>query len=188
MVENLSQEVRSFVTFALAMKPALTLHRKADTHGPNLTLTVSVNDQLSEAEIESLEPIMAKYKPLKSYLDAIVNSHELVATCKPTTNFEPNVHYRLIRITEEEYRIAKEVATRLDRIHVEHAAGELDKAKKEYDELHRHLTEQRAALVGEFRGIRFSNGAASYGVGRISADEDCSGAVIFVVIEVFICI
>jgi len=88
MADTVSQDLRSFVTFALAMKPALTMHRKPDTHGPNLTLTISADDRLSETEIASLEPLMAKYKPLKSYLDAIVNSGESITTCRPTSNFE----------------------------------------------------------------------------------------------------
>jgi hypothetical protein len=187
MVEDLSSELRSFVTFALAMKPALTIHRKADTHGPNLTLTISTNDKLSETELASLEPLMAKYKPLKSYLDAVRNSDESITSCKPTSNFDPNVHYRLIRITGEQYRITKEVAGRLDRIHVAHAANDLNTAKKEYDSFHQFLTQQRGALVGDFKGIELTNAVASYGVDRVAAyDDDCSGLVIFVVIEIFI--
>jgi hypothetical protein len=188
MAETLSQELRSFVTFALALKPALTMHRTADDRGPDLTLTISSNDQLREAEIASLEPLMAKYRPLKSFLDAIMNTDESVATCRPITNFEPNVHHRLIRITEEQFRISKEVATRLSRINVAHAANDLSVAKKEYDDFHQYLTKQRAALVGEFRGIQFTDAVASYGAGRDlrRADDDCSGLVIFVVIEIFV--
>jgi hypothetical protein len=190
MVETqdaLTQELRSFVTFALALKPALTMHRKADTGGPNLTLTISASDQPGEAEIASLEPLMARYKPLKSYLDAILNSNESVATCQPTSNFEPNVHYRLVRISGEQYRIAKEVATRLDRIHGAQEAKDSAVAKKEYDSFHEYLGQQRAALVGEFKGIQLTKAVASYGVGRGAVyDDDCSGLVIFVVIEIFI--
>jgi hypothetical protein len=186
MLSDISQEVRSFVTFALAMKPALVVHRKPDTHGPDMTLAISVNDGLSKPEIESLEPIMAKYRPMKSYLHAVINSGEAVSNCKPTTNFEPNVHYRMIRITDGQYRITKEVAARLDRIETTHRGGNLVEAKKEYDEFHQYLSEQRAAMLGEFRGIQFNGAVASYGVGRVNADDDCSGAVIFVIIEIFI--
>ena len=95
---------RSFVTFALAMKPALTIHRKADTRGPNITLTVSANDHPGElTEIASLEPLMAKYRGLKSYLDAIRNSEEVDHNLRAKSNFETNVHYRLIRITGAQY-------------------------------------------------------------------------------------
>jgi hypothetical protein len=186
MADTVSQDLRSFVTFALAMKPALTMHRKPDTHGPNLTLTISADDRLSETEIASLEPLMAKYKPLKSYLDAIVNSGESITTCRPTSNFEPNVHYRLIRITGEQYRIAKEVATRLDRIHAAQEAKDPSGAKREYDSFHQYLVQQRAALVGDFQGVQFTNAVASYGVGSVLADDDCSGLVIFIVVEIFI--
>jgi hypothetical protein len=189
MAENLSQELRSFVTFALAMKPALTLHRKADDRGPDLTLTISSNEQQREAEIASLEPLMAKYKPLKSFLDAIANTDESVATCQPTTNFEANVHHRLVRITQDQYRIAKEVASSLNRIYVAQEAKDYGTAKKEYDHFHEYLAKQRSALVGEFRGVQFTDAVASYGAGgmaRRRADDDCSGLVIFIIIEIFI--
>jgi hypothetical protein len=187
MDDTISQELRSFVTFALAMKPALTMHRKPDTHGPNLTLTISTNERSGETEIASLEPLMAKYKPLKSYLDAIRNSDESVTSCKPTSNFDPNVHYRLIRVTEDQYRVAKEVAARLDRIHAAHEANDLNTARREYDDFHQYLTRQRATLVGEFKGIELTNAVASYGIDRLAAyDDDCSGLVIFIVIEIFI--
>ena len=184
--EALSQDIRSFVTFALAMKPAVTMRRKADTNGPLMTLTISPSEQQRESEIASLEPLMAKYKPLKSYLDAIIDSDESVATCRPTTNFEPNVHHRLIRITDQQFKVAKEVAKSLDRIHAAHASNDHQAAKKEYDEFHRYVSKERAALVGEFRGVQFSDAVASYGVSRVAADDDCSGLVIFIVIEIFI--
>jgi len=188
MAEPSTDQLRSFVTFALAMKPAVIMHRKADERGPDLTLKISTSDQLQEAEIASLEPLMAKYQPLKSVLDAIMNTDESVATCRPTTNFEPMVHHRLIRIPEQQFRIAKEVATRLSRINASYVANDLSTAKQEYDEFHNYLTKQRAALVGEFQGIQFSDAVASYGGGRdlARADDDCSGLVIFIVIEIFI--
>jgi hypothetical protein len=185
MAETLAKELRSFVTFALALKPKVTLHRKADAHGPQLTLEISTNDRLSKGEVASLEPLLAKYKSLKPYLDAILDTDESIATCKPTVNFEPNVHYKVTRISGDQYRIAKEVAGRLDRIQSAGAANDHKKAKVEYDDFLRYLGDERQALLGEFQGVQFADGVASFGASRV-ADGDCSGAVIFVIIEIFI--
>lgn len=186
--QAISDDVRSFVSFALAMKPGVVMHRKADDDGPRLSLTISAEEVDAEAKIASLEPIMEKYRPLRSYLNAMMDSKETVSTCNPTTNFTPGVGYRLVRISQGQFEVAKELATRLDRIHVLHGAGYSNEASKEYDGLHEYLAQQRQALIGDFKGIGFSDAVATYGADRLAAaaDEDCSGLVIFIVIEIFI--
>ena len=186
MATDVSKQVRSFVAFALAMKPDLVLRRKADASGPHLLLQVSVHDRLSEHEISSLEHLLEKYKPLKSYLDAILNAHEEIATCRPTVNFQPNVHHKLVRLTSEQFAVAGEVAHRAEHVHGLHTAGDHARAAAAYKEFHSYLAQQRTTLAGELKNVEFSDAVGSYGVGRV-ADDDCSGAVIFVIIEIFIC-
>jgi hypothetical protein len=186
--QTLADDVRSFVTFALAMKPDVVIHRRADDDGPRMTLTISAEEAEEEAKIASLEPIMEKYRPLRSYLNALIDSDETIATTKPTTNFQPGLDYRLFRISEAQFQVAKELALRLDRIHVLHDTEYVAEASREYDGLHEYLTGQRQALIGEFKGVTFSNAVATYGSDRLAAaaDDDCSGLVIFIVIEIFI--
>lgn len=186
MADTLAQDVRSFITFALALKPAQVIQQNGNEHSASLTLKISASDQLSETEIASLEPLMAKYVPLKPYLDALLKSEISVSTSTHSVNFKPNVHYRLVRITEEQYRIAKEVAARLERIHVAHAANDLRSAKSEYDGFHEFLAQKRSALIGEFKGIQFTNAVASYGVDAVGADFVGTQVVVFVVIEIFV--
>ena len=161
MAESLSQNFRSFIAVALALKPALKMH--SHTGGANATLTISATEQLSETEIASLEPLMTKYKPLQPYLDGVLRSDLSFATSTHTVTFSPNVQYRLVRVTEEQFNLAKEVATRLGRISVAHEANDHKLAKTEYDSFHQFLEGQREILTGEFRGIHFSNAVANYG-------------------------
>lgn len=183
---EISKELRGFVTFALGMKPVLVMNRTGE-EGADLTLTISAGERVVDEEVASLEPLMARYELLKPALDAIRNTKESVATCKPTSHFEPNVHYRLIRVTEQQYRIAKEVAARLDRIHAARVEEDDESAQREYDDFHRYLGKERAALIGEFQRVHFSNAEVSFGANRLAAaDDDCSGVVIFIIIEVFI--
>jgi hypothetical protein len=189
MAKSLARDLRSFVTFALALRPALIMQQSAEEDGTGLTLTISATEDLSEPEIASLKPLMARYKPLKPYLDGILKLDKLdgsVTISHPTVNFSPNVHYRLVRITEEQYRIAKEVAARLERIYHAHSANDLKSAKSEYDSFHEFLAQQRATLIGEFQGIHFTNAVATYGVGSVGADFVETKVAIFVIIELYV--
>jgi hypothetical protein len=170
------------------MKPDLVLHRRADDDGPRMTLTIASERAQTEAKIASLEPLMEKYRPLRAYLNALSDSIEPFANTKPTTNFKPGVEYQLIRIPQAQFQVAKELAARLDRIQVLHDAGYVEEASKEYDSLYDYTAKPREELVGEFRGVKFSNAVATFGADRLAlrADEDCSGVVIFIVIEIFV--
>lgn len=200
MTEALADDVRSFISFALAMKPAVVVNRRADAGGPSMTLTLSPVEATTEeanarAGIAGLEPLMEKYRPLRPYLvgiteadgGAVTDSGNVVATCEPTTYFKPGVEYRLVRIPAEQYSAARELATRLDRIHVLDEANYTAEAVKEYDALQEYLKQQRETLVGEFKGITFNDPVPAYGADRLAAaDNDCGGLVIFIVIEIFI--
>ena len=187
MSENIAKDIRSFVSFALAMKPQVIFHRRADARGPELSITFSAEDG-NENYIEDFEPLMTRYIALKSYLDAIINSGKSIADCSPTINFQPNVHYRMIRLTQGDFEIAKEAATRLRKIQESRETGDQHTAREQYDKLREYLQSQRDAMVGELRNVRLSNATASYGAGRLSVDGDCTGAVIFVIAEAIICV
>jgi hypothetical protein len=193
MAETLSEELRSFVTFALAMKPDVRFQRQPDDRGPTLTLTISAAEAETDADAEveakfaSLEPIMEKYRPLRPYLQSLIDAKESTTTCTPITSFRPDVEYRLIRISQGQFEVAKQVASQLDRIQVLREAGYSAQAGGEYDKLHEYLADRRQLLIGDFKGVRFSDAVATYGADRLAAaDDDCSGLVIFVVIEIFI--
>ncbi|MGY1503683.1 hypothetical protein ACW4TU_45210 (plasmid) [Streptomyces sp. QTS52] len=193
MTETTTEDLRSFVTFALAMKPNIRFQRQSDDVGPALSLTISAEEFESDADAEleakyaSLEPLMEKYRPLRSFLQSVIHSKESTATCTPITSFKPGTEYRLVRISEAQFEVAKEVASKLDLIHVLWEADYSAEAGREVDNLHQYLASQRELLTGDFKGVKFSDAAATYGSDRLAAaDEDCSGAVIFVVIEIFL--
>lgn len=200
MTETLADDVRSFITFALAMKPTVVVNRRADAGGPSMTLTLSptpaaAGKGAARAGLAELEPLMEKYRPLRPYLvgiteadgGAVTDPGAVVATCEPTTYFKPGVDYRLVRIPAEQYRAARELATRLDRIHVLDEANYTAEAVKEYEALQEYLKERRTTLVGEFEDITFTDPVPAYGADRLAAaDNDCGGLVIFIVIEIFI--
>jgi hypothetical protein len=131
---------------------------------------------------------MEKYRPLRPFLQSIIASEESTTTCTPITSFQANTEYRLVRISQGQFEVAKEVAAKLDLIHVLREAGHAEEAGGEYDKLHEYLGNRRQLLMGDFKGVRFSDAVASYGADRLAAaDDDCSGLVIFIVIEIFIC-
>ena len=80
-----------------------------------------------------------------------------------------------------------EVANRLNRIDAAHTAKDHNTTKREYDSFHEYLAQERAHMIGEFRGVQFTDAVASYGIDRVARyDDDCSGLVVFIVIEIFI--
>lgn len=187
MADSLSQDFRSFIALALALKPAVTMHSGAEVPGMNMKLKVSVAEQLHEQEMASLEPLMAKYKPLKPYLDGVLRSEISIAKGSHTVNFSPNVRYRLIQVTEQQFNLAKDVTARLERIHAAYGHGDLNSAKSEYDSFHKFLKTQRDNFVGEFKGLEFSNAVADYGVASAGSDfVSTTAAAIFVIAEIWV--
>ncbi|MFC9498446.1 hypothetical protein [Streptomyces sp. NPDC056982] len=193
MSETITEDLRSFVSFALAMKPDIRFQRQQDDVGPALTLNISADggESAGEAESEvwyaSLEPLMEKYQPLRPILQSAIGPKESITTCTPITSFKPGTEYRLIRISQAQFEVAKEVASKLDLIQVLREGGYSAEAGQEFDKLHEYLAGQRQLLIGDFKGIKFSDAVATYGADRLArADADCSGAVIFVAVEIFL--
>ncbi|GAA2767459.1 hypothetical protein GCM10010103_65010 [Streptomyces paradoxus] len=195
MSETITEDLRSFVSFALAMKPEIRFQRQQDDVGPALTMTISAEESESAGEAEneawyaSLEPLMEKYQPLRPILQSVIDSKESITTCTPITSFKPGMEYRLVRISQTQFEVAQEVASKLDLIQVLREGGYSAEAGQEFDRLQDYLAEKRQLLIGDFKGIKFSDAVATYGADRLaSADADCSGAVIFVLAEAFICL
>jgi len=187
--QTLADDVRSFVTFALAMKPGVVMESKGDHGAPRMSLSISAEEAEAEAKIASLELIMERYRPLRSYLNAMLDSNETVTNCTPTTNFRPGVEYRLDRISNAQFQVAKELASKLDRIHVLHEAGYPGEASREYDALNEYLAKQRQALIGDFKGVQFSDAVATYGTDRHGVRPDIGGdctVVVFILVEILI--
>jgi len=187
MSDRVEDEIRSFVTFALALKPNVTFHRKPDSRGPELRLSFEAKGGgTSSPGYYSLEPLMERYRQLKPYLDVIARSGEDIANCFPTINFQPNVRYHTIRLTEGEFAIAKETAMHLATIDNALSSNETAAASAAFERFQTFLQVKRDQMIGAFEGLQLANPIASFGAGRVSADGDCTGAVIFVIAEVII--
>lgn len=195
-VTDRSDEVRSFVTFALASKPSLSIHRRTRGSVPDTTLTIATKRaSVGSDAYTDIDALLAKYESARPYLKNIVESMESIATCTPTVSFEPGVDYALIRISEGQFRLARELASRLEVVREARESGDAEAFRELVESLQSYIAEQRAALVGEFVGTEFSDAeitfgreaVAAYGADRVAtADANCSGAVIFVVIEIFL--
>jgi len=199
MIESeLPKQVRSFVSFALATKPSIVLQRHckneplADTA---LEVRLHGKKALSHSEVSSLESLIKRYEPIKKYL-YISDSPEdqagfKISTCCPIVEFKPGVEYHIVKLDAEQLNIAKEVAHHVDRTYALHAAGDRGDARKSYDTLQDYLNRQREKLIGDFRNVQqFTEVIGMHGVGQNGnprADGDCGGAVIFVIIEIFVC-
>src|SRR5690349_15394866 len=160
---DLSEDLRSFVTFALAMKPNVRFQRQPDRVGPSVTMSVTAESSGDDADrdmsnkFSDLESIMEKYRPLRPFLQSIIASEESTTTCTPITSFQANTEYRLVRISQGQFEVAKEVAAKLDLIHVLREAGHAEEAGGEYDKLHEYLGNRRQLLMGDFKGVRFAD-------------------------------
>jgi hypothetical protein len=183
--QALADDVRSFVAFALAMKPGVVMQTREDENAPRMSLTISTEEAEAEAKIASLEPLMERYRPLRSFLNALRDSTESVND-DVTTNFRPGVEYQLHRISDAQFRVAKELASRLDRIHVLHEAGYPGEASREHDAFNQYLGEQRRALIGDFTGVQFTDAIANYGADRVVNPDNNCAAVVFVIIEIYL--
>jgi hypothetical protein len=185
--DTASRDLRSFIALALALKPNVALHTSQKRHdGSSLKLDISVSEREKAAELAELEPLMAKYKTVKPYLDGMIISNLSVSNAAHTVEFSPNVNYKLVRVTKDQLETAKEVAHYLDKIHKAHSDKDNRQAQKEYDEFHEYLSEKRSSLIGEFSGIEFTNAVASYGVAPTRADIVSTEALVFVVIKIFV--
>jgi hypothetical protein len=104
--------------------------------------------------------------------------------------FQPDVDYHMIKVNSNQLAVAKQVARLVKHTHDLHTAGDRAGASAAYDELQTFLGRQREELIGDFRNVsQITDAVGMHGVGRGGnprADGDCGGAVIFVIIEIFI--
>ena len=186
MTKSIEKELRSFVTFALAVKPKVTLHRKPDSRGPEISLSFSVKNTKVKPRFHGEDALIEKYRQLKPYLDVMVNSGESIADCAPTINFQPNVKYQTVKLTEGEFEIARQSALHLGEIERARAAKDKAGAAKHFERFDAFIRSKRDELLGAFGDLAIANPVASFGAGRVSDDGDCTGQVIFVIAEVII--
>jgi hypothetical protein len=192
---QLAKNVRSFVSFALAQKPSVSIRESCPTEGsgaiPNnsIEITFDPKKKLSEREVSSLDSLLKKYESIKGSLRPKHARVDLdIKTCSPTLTFQADVNYQLLNVNSEQLEIAREVADRVERTHELHTGGKHEAARSEYDDLQKYLARQRSTLLGDFKNVNdFSAVVGSHGVDRRArADSDCGGLVIFIVIEIFI--
>jgi len=194
---QVGKQVRSFVSFALAMKPLVTIQRRCpgDTLSDTaVTFKIDDTTKLSEQKVSSLETLIRKYEPIKHFLTVSSTPEEAaglnVLTCSPKVDFQPDVDYRLIKLNEEQIEVAKEVARLVERTHGLHTSGDNSGAKTAYKDLETYLAKKRADLIGDFKDVgQITQAVGMHGLGQAGnprADGDCGGAVIFVIIEIFV--
>ena len=196
---EIGKQVRSFVSFALAVKPSIMAQRHCANEAlPGSAIEFKLSDKgtLSKSEVSSLESMIKKYEPIKEYLH-ICDSPEdesgfNIATCSPTVTFQPDVEYQILKLNSEQLKVAKEVARRVDHTYKLHIAKDHAGAKEAHKNLHHYLEQQRAELIGDFKNVhKITEVVGMHGVGKSvdlmrRADFDCGGAVIFVIIEIFV--
>jgi len=196
----MDKQVRSFVSFALAMKPLVTINRPSagdalsDT---SVTLkfdhTVNLYDaKLSEAKTTSLETLLQKYEPIKEFLQIAHSPTDVagfnVSTSSPIVNFQPNVRYHVVQINGDQLEIAKEVARRAELVYNSHSAGDHTNAKAQFDDLQTYVSQKRDELIGDFKAAgRINDVVGQRGVGQAGQPEAIEGgAVVFVIIEIYV--
>jgi hypothetical protein len=193
-------QLRSFISFALASKPTVTIHRHCDDEalpGESVQFTFEQSRSLSSAEVSSLEAMMKKYEPLRELLQAAESPAHAkgfeIETCSPVVEFQPGVSYHIVNVDKAQVDTAREMARRVERTYKLHHAGDHSGARTAYNELHQYLQRQRTALVGGFKDVpTITKAVGMHGVAnnralaRARADSDCGGLVIFVIIEIFI--
>jgi hypothetical protein len=197
---EMDKEVRSFVSFALAMKPTVTFHSNAP--GQSLTdtsVTVKFDDtvdlrdtDLTDANTTTLETLLQKYEPIREFLQ---NAHPLrsvdgfdIMNSFPTVKFQPNVRYQMVQINATQLEIAKEVARLTELTYNSHKAGDQNKAKTQFDDLQSYLSQKRDELVGDFKKAgRISDTIGLHGTGQAGHPEVYdAGMAAFVIIEIII--
>lgn len=194
MTPSASTDIRSFISLALAAEePKVTISASCATEGPMLGKSIEVEFEsgraLSTKQFSSIDQLIAKYEKIKDYIDVGQAHEDLRAdNCSPIVNFKPNTKYEMIEIDGEQLALAKEVGQRVAKVHALHTSGDKRAATSEFDELQTFLGTKRERFLGQFRNIRTLNEAVGMrGVGANGApraDADCTGAVIFVIIEI----
>jgi hypothetical protein len=189
-------DIRSFISLALAMEqPKITISASCADEGLFLGKSVDVEFEpekaLSKKQFSSIDQLIKKYESIKGYIDIGHPQEKLKAdNCSPIVTFKPSTKYEIIEVSSEQLSLAKEVAQRVVKVHGLHTSGDQKAAKSEYEELQSYVSSKRDTFLGQFRNIRSLNEAVGMrGVGTNGApraDADCTGAVIFVIIEIFV--
>ena len=187
MVEALTHDIRSFVSYALAIGPTATIHN----HKTNELIEFKFDERrtLGDLELASLERLVEKYGKISRHLPQGKSLDALdIHTSRPAVTFEPGTHYRIISIDAEQLRLAKDIAARVAQVHEAHTAGNHDDARHSYDSLVDYVSTERRAFLGDLKDIpEIDSVIGSHAVGR-SGDPHAmnGGAVIFVIAEIFI--
>lgn len=188
--------VRSFISLALATdEPRITISANCAEEGQFVGKAVDVEFEpdraLSKKQFASIDQLVKKYESIKNYIDIGGSQSSLQAdTCSPIVAFKPGTKYEIVEVSSEQLALAKDVAQRVVKVHSLHTAGDTKGAISEYDALQSFVSTKRSDFLGQFRNIRSLNEAVGVrGIGTNGApraDADCTGAVIFVIIEIFI--
>lgn len=197
--QQASRDLGSFVSFALAQKPQITLQRHCK-NDPVRGVPIRIDfegqrEGLKQSQVDTLEALLKRYEPLRDLL--LIDPAHVddkagfnIETCEPRVEFKPGVQYELIKISGRQAALAKKVADLAEKAHASHAAGDHAAAKAGYAELERLLVSERETLVGDLGKLdRIKNIVGLHGVGQNgnpAADGDCGGMVIFVIIEIFV--
>jgi hypothetical protein len=194
MMVAAATDIRSFISLALALEqPKTTISASCAEEGPFRGKSIDVEfDQekaLSKKQFSSIDQLVKKYQSIKDCID-LAQPHEALnaGNCSPIVTFKPSTKYEIIEVSGEQLSLAKGVAQRVVKVHDLHTGGDHRTAKSEYEELQSYVRSKRDTFLGQFRNVRDLNVAVGVrGVGTgVRADTDCTGAVIFVIIEIFI--
>lgn len=188
MAENMiGNDVKSFVSFALAMKPTVPI--ATDENSDVVELQFNTNKKLSEREITSIEDLVAKYEKIKKLLPSgqSLDTMQLHET-KPRVSFEPGTNYQIVSIQAEQLSLAKDIAGRVERIYSASQSGKHDEARDMYDELQSFLDEKRTTFLGDFLNVPEIDAViGTHAVGRNGDPQALGGgAIIFVIIEIYV--
>jgi hypothetical protein len=189
--QQFGKELNSYISFALKLKPAINF---PGHFGPNgkfadqpVHLDLDDGEKLTGLELSNVEGLIEKYKKLKPYLPSGGGLEKLRIVPKEfkQPKSTPGIRYKKVTIHANQLEIAKTVAKKVDEIYTAHSNGDEKKAKNAYNELQKYISIQRSAYLGDFKSIReVEDSLAMFGMGL--AHEDNGGAVIFVIIEIFI--
>jgi hypothetical protein len=191
--QQFNKDVSSFVSFALRTKPTISFPGHYDNKGNFVKEPVRIrledNDLLSEMELSNVEALMEKYSTLKRYLTPEGSLDKLKIVPKdfvqPKDDLKAGLQYKVVSVNAKQLEIAKTVSRKANEILDAYSNGAFRKAKKLYNSLNDYVTKTRLEFINEFVTIReVEDSLGLYGVGL--NDEDNGGAVIFVIIEIFV--